>query len=174
MGPTEIILGCIEPIRRVQTSGEWTSAWNATVKAYIFTFPHREDKLRTYGDYIGQEFSLKVVTAHRKIILYDAAVRNKVGGGQSTLLTNVKHFSYIYSAIIMPDGIELDTNRLGYKRNSGKQQSEICHRFNSATEYPNTTSSCRYQHICSQCKQRGHSSRSCENHNSKAPIKPSA
>ena len=98
VGRTEIVLGRTEPIRRVQTSGQWTSAWNATVKAYLFAFPHREDELRAYGDCINREFSSRVVTAHRKIILYDAAVRNEVGGGQSTLLTNPKFFSYIYYA----------------------------------------------------------------------------
>ena len=46
VGSTEISLGHTEPTRRVHTSGEWTSAWNATVKAYTFTFPHRENELK--------------------------------------------------------------------------------------------------------------------------------
>ncbi|KIJ90179.1 hypothetical protein K443DRAFT_116981, partial [Laccaria amethystina LaAM-08-1] len=32
VGATEISLGRSEPSRKVQTSGEWTSAWNATIK----------------------------------------------------------------------------------------------------------------------------------------------
>ena len=36
MGSTEISLGHTEPTRRVQTSGEWTSAWNSTIKATTF------------------------------------------------------------------------------------------------------------------------------------------
>ena len=69
-------------------SGEWTSTWNATVKATKFAFPHRENELREYGEYIEGHFSAKVPSSHRRIILYDIAIRNEVGGGQNTLLTN--------------------------------------------------------------------------------------
>ena len=40
VGSTEISLGHTEPSRKVKTSGEWTSAWNATIKATVFAFPH--------------------------------------------------------------------------------------------------------------------------------------
>ena len=40
MGSTEISLGRSEPIKKVQTSGEWTSTWNTAIKAIKFTFPH--------------------------------------------------------------------------------------------------------------------------------------
>jgi hypothetical protein len=66
LGPTEISLGRSEPTRKVKTSGEWTSAWNATIKATMFAFPHREDELRAYGDYMDREFSSKVVSAHQE------------------------------------------------------------------------------------------------------------
>jgi len=87
-------------------SGEWTSTWNATVKAIKFTFPHRERELREYGEYIEGHFSARIQSSHRKIILYDSAIRNEVGGGQNTLLTDTHHFSRFYSAIVMPDGVE--------------------------------------------------------------------
>ena len=45
VGSTEISLGRSEPAKKVQTSGEWTSAWNATIKAIKFAFPHREHEL---------------------------------------------------------------------------------------------------------------------------------
>ena len=35
------------------------SAWNATIKATMFAFPHREDELREYGDYMDREFELE-------------------------------------------------------------------------------------------------------------------
>jgi len=132
MRSIEISLGRTEPSRRVQTSGEWTSAWNAAVKAYFFVFPHRETELRGYGDYIEREFSAKVVSAHRRIILYDVAVRNEVGGGSSILLTDRDQFSYIYSAIVMPDGIESEHGRAANRSGTTKPQFEICRRSNSA------------------------------------------
>ena len=50
VGSTEISLGRSEPSKKVQTSGEWTSAWNAAIKAIKFAFPHREHELREYGE----------------------------------------------------------------------------------------------------------------------------
>ena len=162
VGSTEISLGRTEPTRRVQTSGEWTSAWNSTIKATIFIFPHREKELRDYGDYIDREFSSKVVEAHRKIILYDAAVRSEVGGGQNILLTDRYQFQHLYSAIVMPDGIE---SRFGQGANSSgtnKSQPEICRRFNSENGCPNKASNCRYRHVCARCKRRDHNDKNCE------------
>ena len=111
VGSTEISLGQSEPAKRVQTSGEWTSAWNATIKAIKFAFPHQEDELREYGEYIEGHFSAKISSSHRRIILYDVAIHNEVGGGQDTLLTDTHRFSCFYSAIVMPDGVESDHTR---------------------------------------------------------------
>jgi len=115
VGHTEISLGRSEPAKKVQTSGEWTSTWNTTIKAVKFTFPHREQELREYGEYIEGHFSAKVASAHRRIILYDIAICNEVGGGQNALLTDTHKFLRFFSAIVMPDGIESDHARLGLK-----------------------------------------------------------
>ena len=161
VGSTEISLGRTEPTRKVNTSGEWTSAWNATADAYVFTFPHRADEIKRYGAYINREFSSKVVSAHRKVILYDTAVRNEVAGGSSILLTDRAEFSHIYSAIVLPDGIESEPGQDSSKSTT-KTQTDICRRFNSPNGCPNSSSACRYQHRCSKCRRRGHPSHECE------------
>ena len=164
MGHTEISLGRTEPAKKVQTSGEWTSAWNATIKATKFAFPHREQELREYGEYIDGHFSAKVPSAHRRIILYDSAIRNEVGGGQNALLTDTHRFSRFYSAIVMPDGIESDHARLAPKRTAGKltSKSEICNRFNSINGCRNSSNDCRFRHACKRCKRMGHGKESCD------------
>ena len=40
IGRTEISLGSTDPAQKVQTSGDWTAAWNATIKAMVYAFPH--------------------------------------------------------------------------------------------------------------------------------------
>jgi hypothetical protein len=172
VGSTEISLGRTEPTRRVQTSGEWTSAWNSAIKATTFIFPHRERELRDYGDYIDREFSSKVVEAHRKIILYDAAVRSEVGGGQNILLTDRHQFQHLYSAIVMPDGIESRFGQGAYSSGTNKSQPEICRRFNSENGCPNKASNCRYRHVCARCKRRDHNDKNCEKGEGKTPKKP--
>ncbi|KAF8191169.1 hypothetical protein BJ912DRAFT_1142515 [Pholiota molesta] len=149
VGSTTISLGDTEPLRRIQTSGDWFAAWREAAKATAFVFPHRRDELWDYGDYIGREFSAKTPSAHRKIILYDAAVRNMVGGGQSILLTDRYKFDHIYSAIIPADGIQSDVGRSGAStsRNGSRARgSDICKRFNAF--YCPDGSSCKYKHIC--------------------------
>ena len=152
VGSTEISLGHTEPSRRVRTNGDWISAYNEIVKATSFVFPHREQELRDYGEYINREFSSKVVASHRRIILYDAAVRNEVGGGQQMLLTDRHKFSFIYSAIVMPDGIE---SEFGKQKSSipdgNRPQLNFCRRFNSASGCPDGPN-CRYKHTCRKCK----------------------
>ena len=161
VGLTEISLGRTEPTRKVQTSGEWTSAWNATVEAYLFTFSHRAEELKRYGNYINREFSSKMVSAHRKVILYNTAVRNEVAGGSSILLTDHADFFHIYSAIILPDKIESKHGQSTVKSTT-KTQSDICRRFNSHNGCPNSASTCWYQHWCSKCRRRGHPSHECK------------
>ena len=68
-------------------SSNWTAAWNTTVKATAYTFPHRDDELWQWGDYLSSEFSARQTSAHHKLIAFDMAVRTQVGGGQAILLT---------------------------------------------------------------------------------------
>jgi hypothetical protein len=37
---TEISLGKTDPARKVQMSGDWTTAWHATTKVTMYGFPH--------------------------------------------------------------------------------------------------------------------------------------
>ena len=105
IGRTEVFLGSSDPVRKVQTSGDWTAAWNATVKATAYAFPHQADELRQWGDYLSSEFSARQSSAHHKLIAFDKAVRTQVGGGQAILLTDRNEFSYLYSVFLLPDSI---------------------------------------------------------------------
>ena len=80
-----------------------------------FAFPHWKQELRDYGEYIEGHFSARVTSAHRKIILYDVAIQNEVGGGQNALLTDTHCFTRFCSAIVMPDGVELNNTGFASK-----------------------------------------------------------
>jgi hypothetical protein len=81
VGSTQISLGQSDPARKITTSGEWTSAWNATARAITFAFPHRKEELQEYGEYMDSEFSARISSSHRKLFAFDKAVRHHVGGG---------------------------------------------------------------------------------------------
>jgi hypothetical protein len=156
MGSTQISLGQSDPTRKITTSGEWSSAWNAAARAITFAFPHRKEELREYGEYMDSEFSARISSSHRKLFAFDKAVRHHVGGGQTTLLTDRNSFSFLFSAFLSPDGVEGSISRNTTNdgnRKRREQSDEICRRFNSAEGCRATSNNCRYRHLCEKCKQ---------------------
>jgi len=167
VGDTEIKFGRQKPVARVETSGQWTAAYNLVVKATAFLFPHRYEELRKYGDYIEELFSAKSTAIHPKLFRYDEAVRFKVGQGQNLLLTDKGEFIRYYEAIVAPDGVGIEGASGGSgagPKKGGKtgDKPEICNRFNSAKGCSATADKCKYRHICKKCKQRGHGQMDCE------------
>ncbi|KAF8218694.1 hypothetical protein L208DRAFT_1348443, partial [Tricholoma matsutake] len=156
IGGTEVSLGKTDPARKVQTSGDWNVAWHATTKAIIFAFPHWSEELHQWGNYMAMEFSAKQLSAHHKLIAFDKVVRAMVGGGQAILLMDRNQFAYLYSAYLLPDGIQgASSARNAIGEQTRDHTSEACRRFNSAGGCCVTASSCRYQHVCLKCKQSG-------------------
>jgi len=157
MGDTEISFGAPEVKRHIHTSSEWSSAWRWASKAITFAFPHCEGELLEYGDYIKGEFAAKLPSSHPKLLLYDTALRNEVGAGQHILLTETHRFNQLYSAIVMPDGVECgssnSTKRKG-SANSGSSKSDICNKFNAGT-CKSSDSECKYRHVCKECQKPG-------------------
>jgi hypothetical protein len=164
MGDTEISFGVPEAKKKIHTAAEWSSAWRRASKAIVFAFPHRREELLEYGDYIESEFAAKVSSSHSKLILFDVALRNEVAAGQHCLLTDFNRFSRLYSAIVLPDGIEGHTDKPSGKKSSGSKQGsgkpEICNKFNSGT-CKNADADCKYQHLCRNCRKPGHGKKDC-------------
>ncbi|PPQ85183.1 hypothetical protein CVT25_004190 [Psilocybe cyanescens] len=78
IGPTEIHFGRPKPAKRIESSGQWTAAWNLTVKATSFLFPHRYDELRSYGEYMERLFSIKSISIHPRLFKYDDATNSMI------------------------------------------------------------------------------------------------
>ena len=167
VGTTEIQFGKPKPATKVETSGQWTSAFNLLVKATVFLFPHRYGELRQYGEYIEELFSAKSVSIHPRLFKYDEAVRYKVGQGQNLLLTDGGAFTRYYEAIVAPDGVGTEEKGGGNKGNQKKggksgEKPDICHRFNGANGCSNAAEKCKYKHICKKCKSSGHGKVDCK------------
>ena len=164
LGDTEISFGVAEPRKRITTAAEWSAAWRRASKAIGFAFPHRRDELFEYGDYIESEFAAKVSSSHHKLLLYDIALRNEVAAGQHSLLTDHNRFSRLYSAIVMPDGIEGHSDKSSGKKpsksNQGADKSDFCNKFNAGT-CKNSDSECKYRHLCKNCRKPGHGKKDC-------------
>ena len=165
LGDTEITFGVAEPKKRISTAAEWSSSWRRASKAISFAFPHRREELLEYGDYIESEFAAKITSSHHKLLLYDIALRNEVAAGQQTLLTDFHKFSRLYSAIVLPDGVESGGSERerqpGKKPRSQKgDKPEICNKFNAGT-CKNPASDCKYRHFCKNCGKPDHGKKDC-------------
>jgi hypothetical protein len=125
IGETEISLGPAEASRKVSTSTDWSTAWRRAARATAYAFPHRSKEVEDYAEYIENEFAAKNSLSHHRIILYDIAIRNLVRGGQHILLTDIHKFVSLYSAIVMPDGIQY-----GNQQETTRKREELCNRFN--------------------------------------------
>ena len=163
LGSAEISFGVPEPKKRISTAAEWSSAWRKASKAIAFAFPHRREELLEYGDYIEPEFAAKIISSHPKLLLYDIALRNKVAAGQNILLTDHHRLSRLYSAIVMPDGVESFSDRSNsrklFKPTKGEKP-ELCNKFNAGT-CKKSDAECKYRHLCKNCRKSGHGSKTC-------------
>ena len=140
---TEISLGITDPARKVQMSGDWTTAWNMTIKATAYAFPHWDNELQQWGDYISSEFSARQTGTHHKLIAFDKAVRTHMGGGQAILLTDQNEFSYLYSAFLLPDGFQTGKQGTSDQR-VRSTSSDICQSFNSTGGCCSAAGTCHY------------------------------
>ena len=167
VGSTEIQFGRPKPTAKIETSGQWTAAFNLIVKATAFLFPHRYEELREYGDYMEELFSAKSIAVHPKLFKYDEAVRYKVGQGQNILLTDKSQFIRYYEAIVASDGVGIEAASEGNQGSQGKggrprERSDICHRFNGPNGCSSSAEKCKYKHICKRCRKRGHGKMDCK------------
>jgi hypothetical protein len=166
VGDSEIKFARPKPAAKVETSGQWTSAYNLVVKATAFLFPHRYDELRRYGDYIEELFSAKTDSIHPRLFMYDAAIRHKVGQGQNILLTDREEFVRYFEAIVANNGVGVEGASNESKGGQGKGgrgggKSDICHRFNGENGC-NLGTKCKYKHKCKKCGGGGHGKRDCK------------
>ena len=65
-GELEISFGTVEPtnLKIIKNGGDWSIAWNRTVRATVFAFPHRLQELTSYGEYIINLFSITHPSVH--------------------------------------------------------------------------------------------------------------
>jgi len=163
LGDFEILDGPLLPGKSVKTHGDWNSAWDLTVEATTFLFPHRDTELRGYGQHIRRLFQASPAEAYQQVIMYDKAVRVRVSSRRDLHLTDIAEFTDLHMHWIFYGGPSSypgpSSEPRGVKR-VRRERREPCRRFNE-NRCPNTKEDCSRPHICSKCQSNEHSARSC-------------
>jgi hypothetical protein len=126
-------------------------------------FPHRGDELRSYRDYISQLFASLPVNHHSRVFNYDKAVRLRVSQTRCNLLSDHSSFTDLSLLWLQAPSwsAEPSSSRVGGTAKQGSnRRREPCRRFNEK-KCPNTTETCTYKHICSNCKSNAHGKSDC-------------
>jgi hypothetical protein len=167
-GDFEVSFGAVEPTKIVKNGGDWTIAWNRTVRATVFAFPHRLQELTSYGEYIVNLFSVTHPSVHARVIAFDKAVRKRVGSVRNLELSEYEKFADLKIAHMDSIGVsvysgsskgDINVARKG-KRSRSWKKSEPCNKWNEGT-CSQAEEDCRRQHVCNKCGRSGHRGKEC-------------
>ena len=162
---------------KVESWGDWTMAWNRTVTATAFAFPHRLAELLTHGENIGRLFSGMATPFHNVVISYDKAVRKRVGSTRCYELTDVTAFADLYKSHVDPTGSAVALTASGSSQHTvagpqrcnqqrvSKSRVEPCNNWNE-NRCKWSAEECHRLHICSKCHKAGHTAKTCSTSNS--------
>jgi hypothetical protein len=166
VGDLEISFGAVEPTKVVKNGGDWSIAWNRTVRATTFAFPHRVHELTSYGEYIVNLFSVTHSSVHSRVIAFDRAVRKRIGSVRNLELTDFEKFSDLKIAHMDSIGVSVVANtskgRGDKKERKGKgwKKDEPCNKWNDG-KCSQAEEDCRRLHVCNGCGKGGHKGKDC-------------
>ena len=165
-GDLEISFGAVEPTKLVKNGGDWSIAWNRTVRATAYAFPHRLRELTSYGEYIINLFAVTHPTVHNRVISFDKAVRKRIGSVRNLELCDFEKFSDLKIAhmdsigISVISGTSKEDGIKKRKREKNWKKEEPCNNWNDG-KCSQAEEDCRRQHICNKCRKGGHKGKDC-------------
>ena len=135
-GDLEISFGGVEPTKIVKNGGDWSIAWNRTLRAIVFAFPHRRQELSIYGEYIVNLFAVTHPSMHSRVIAFNKAVRKRVGSVRNLELSDFEKFTDLKIAHMDSIGVSVisgsSKDDRGHKGKKGKnwKKDEPCNKWN--------------------------------------------
>ena len=160
----KLVTESVPPIKTVSDHSSYTIAWESYVDAVSFAFPHRKGELTTYGMQIKQLFRSIPPERHSRVIQYDKAIRIRVAQRRDLLLTDTSAFSDLALLWLhFPNHSGLPSERGGRSGNAAggsSRRRDACRRWNE-DRCPDSASICKYAHVCSRCRNTGHTIAAC-------------
>ena len=160
LGDLEFKVPSVTPNKVVKTTGDWSIAWNKTVRATVFAFPHRSRELSSYGETIINLFGATHVNFHSRVIAFDRAVRRRVGSRRDVELTDLHEFLDLRTSHMDNIGAAVVHSGDGPMRGTPCKKTEPCNRWNQGL-CTLDEATCRRLHICNICREKGHKGPKC-------------
>ena len=138
-GDIEVSFGAVEPTKFIKNGGDWLIAWNRTVRATVFAFPHSIHELTNYGEYIINLFSVTHPSVHGQVIAFDKATRKHVGSVRNLELSDFEKFADLKIAHMDSIGVAISSGLSKIERSKGNKRSrnwkrdEACNKWNDGT-----------------------------------------
>ncbi len=131
-GQFKFIVNQIEPIQDLQ--GFWMTEFDDYAEAVKYTYPHREQELKAYWNWIMQMFNLSNPLNHRAVIRFDQWFRRQLENDPQLTFYDSQSFT---SNLLL----------LRLFEESEEDNANICRRYNAGKRH----SRCKYNHVCSKC-----------------------
>ena len=150
IGDIELRTGPAKPAKLIRTSGDWLLAWQKTVTATKFAFPHREGELTRYTEYMLGLFGSRRTSSHTRIIEMDKAVRKHVAESNDLELCDFTAIRHFEPCFLDPDGAQFESemSRAKPKRRAEWNPEEPCRQYN---ENRCARTNCKFKHVCLFC-----------------------
>ena len=74
VGEVELRFNMSKPTKAVRSCGDWVIAWGYAERAIMFAFPHREQEVTDYREYILSHFAALNSWYHHHVIELDKAI----------------------------------------------------------------------------------------------------
>ena len=165
-GDIEVTFGAVELTKTVKDGGDWSIAWNKTVRAIVFAFPHRHSELTLYGEYIINLFAVTHPTVHSRVIAFDKAVRRRAGSVRNLELSAFEKYADLKIAHMDSIGVAVSSGPSkgdkgkGGKHGKGWKKDEACNKWNDG-KCDKEEEECRRKHVCNNCGKGGHRGKEC-------------
>jgi hypothetical protein len=167
-GDIKVTFGAVEPTKTVKSGGDWSIAWNRTVRAVTFAFPHRHSELTSYGEFIINLFAVTHPTVHNRVIAFDKAVRRRAGSVRNLELSafekyadlKIAHMDSIGVAVSAGASSSTGDKGKGDKHSKGWKKDEPCNKWNEG-RCDKKEEECRRKHVCNNCSKPGHKGKEC-------------
>ena len=161
IGDLDIKFGTVAPTKIVSSAGEWTIAWNRACRATSMAFPHRAGELADYAEYIIALFAATDILFHDRVILFDKAVRRRVGSRRDLELTHFDKFADLRTAHMDSIGAAVvRRSPIPKVSSTSRKKQEACNRWNEGLCLLDG-SQCRRLHVCNKCSKGGHKASDC-------------